>query len=338
MLRGTSSATRTLDERDLAALRPAAAGPGKRRRPQRREPQDRSLTFFCSNPQCDHKTWAPARQAQHMAREFWEVAKALVRLAPDSPEALRLTGGVILADLTDDECRAAHAAYQRLRRADAGVVNGRPVEQMTTPVYLAYLEYGRRVHDGILAPAGQRAGRVPRTECPACGAEWSEENTYQRKDGRQGCRRCRRKTDAAAQQRRRRAKAQPGSSLAVREWLREQGRGNEIPAHGPVPGWARVAYETIAGNGETGERTMITAAHIRELADAEYTGLPVLSRDGEDFRVEPQSTAASHGRPVITDANAVENWSGGEPMSDAADCEQFAAEVNTGLAETGDQS
>jgi DNA-binding transcriptional regulator YiaG len=47
-----------------------------------------------------------------MAREFWEVAQALVRLAPESPEALALTGGVVLRDLSDEECRRAFEALR----------------------------------------------------------------------------------------------------------------------------------------------------------------------------------------------------------------------------------
>lgn len=137
----------------------------KPRRPRkaRQEPQDRSLTFFCSNPQCDHSTWAPAEQARHMAREFWSVAQALVRLAPDSPEAMKLTGGVILSDLTDDECRAASATWETLRRCNGGI-DGIPVE-----IRLRRNEYGRRLYRGEMRPltADEFADRRARRN-----AEW----------------------------------------------------------------------------------------------------------------------------------------------------------------------
>jgi hypothetical protein len=82
--------------------------------------------------------------------------------------------------------------------------------------------------------------------------------------------------------------------------------------------------------------SMITAAQIAELATARYSDLAVLSRDKDgNYRVEPQSTAAQYGRTAVCDAGAVEDWSGGEPMTDA-DCEQYAAEVNRELAERGD--
>src|SRR5258708_24187916 len=81
-----------------AAIDGTLAPKARRGRPPRRDAGARSLTFFCSNPQCDHTTWAAAEQARHMAREFWDLAQALVRLAPESPEAIKLTGGVILRD------------------------------------------------------------------------------------------------------------------------------------------------------------------------------------------------------------------------------------------------
>ena len=111
----------------------------------RREPQDRSLTFFCSNPQCDHATWSPAEQARHMAREFWEVTQALVQLAPDSPEALKLTGDLILRDLTDDECReGATEALRHRRRA----------EKAPLQVQLIANEYIRRARSRVLCTIG----------------------------------------------------------------------------------------------------------------------------------------------------------------------------------------
>lgn len=143
---GTSSATRTLDQRDLAALRPARENAPRPRKP-RREPMARSRTFFCSNKNCDHATWSPQEQAIHMAREFSWAMQALVMRAPDSPEALKLTGGVLLAELTDDECRAYNSqstqAYMRGEIPSAEAVLGKQ-------------EYRRRRHAGILTPSSRQ--------------------------------------------------------------------------------------------------------------------------------------------------------------------------------------
>ena len=129
----------------VSALDGAIAG-SVRERPKRprkpsRQPQDRSLTFFCSNPQCDHATWSPQDQARHMAREFWEVAQALVRLAPESAEALKLTGDVILRDLTDDECRDGHVE---------ALLASRRGERAPLHVRLRANEYSRRIYAGTL--------------------------------------------------------------------------------------------------------------------------------------------------------------------------------------------
>lgn len=81
----------------------------------------------------------------------------------------------------------------------------------------------------------------------------------------------------------------------------------------------------------------ITAAHIRALADADYgQHLPVLSRDEfGDLRVEPESTAKTCWRTVVTDATAIQDWSDGQPMTEA-DCGQYAAEIRAQLAERDD--
>ena len=133
--------------------------PRRARKPPR-EPMARSLTFFCSNPRCDHATWSPQDQARHMAGEYWNLAKAVVRLAPDSPEALALTGGRLLNDLTDGECRVAAATYrQHQRRGDLG--------SLSPQVRLWFNEFQRRCQAGTIAPladAGRDKGRFSRTE------------------------------------------------------------------------------------------------------------------------------------------------------------------------------
>jgi transcriptional regulator with XRE-family HTH domain len=83
------------------------------------------------------------------ARWAWD---ALIRRAPGSPEALLLTGGVILREMTDDECRAAKAEEVECRRL------GIPV---TTQLRLRSNEYTRRQISGILEllPEEERIGR-----------------------------------------------------------------------------------------------------------------------------------------------------------------------------------
>jgi hypothetical protein len=140
----------------------------RRERKPPRAPVDGSLSFFCSksffcsNPQCEHGTWSPAEQARHMGREFWEAARALVRLAPESPEALKLTGDVILKDLTDDECREA----DRLR-----ALHRRRGEPVPLRLRLIYGEHKRREHAGAVRPLtpserGARTGSGGRSPMP----------------------------------------------------------------------------------------------------------------------------------------------------------------------------
>jgi hypothetical protein len=146
---------------------------------------DRSATWFCTNPQCDHKTWSAQEQARHMAQEFWALTKVVIRLAPESPEALALTGGVILSELTDEECRAARMAYDRYQKA------GR-LDELTADARLGYNEYRRRLQAGLLEEdlTGWRRGQVEEF-CRKRGHEMSGENVYISPTGKRGCRECR---------------------------------------------------------------------------------------------------------------------------------------------------
>lgn len=161
-----------------------------RPKPRRgRKPADRPpvgpVGYFCSNPQCDHATWTPDEQARHMAREFWAVAQALIRLAPTSPEALRLTGGVIVAELSDDECRAAHAEYAHLRH------RGSPIP---AAIKIVMAEYGRRQRAGVLSPAAEALTHRwhPRETCRSGRHALSGNNVNILPDGRRECIACRR--------------------------------------------------------------------------------------------------------------------------------------------------
>ncbi len=119
----------------------------------------------------------------------------------------------------------------------------------------------------------------------------------------------------------------------LHEELRQAAFGHHTSMNELIIAGARMRLDAL-----TKEHTMtatVTPAHIRELADADYgRHLPVLSREASGgYRVEPEPTAKDHGRTVICDAQAVESWSGGEPMTDE-DCATFAAELNAELAET----
>ena len=87
-----------------------------------------------------------------MAREFWAVAQAVIRLAPESPEALKLTGGVILRDLTIDECRTAVAEHRRLRAA------GEPIP---LSVAVRVNEYHSRRRRGTIETIDKRGHYLP---------------------------------------------------------------------------------------------------------------------------------------------------------------------------------
>lgn len=173
-LRGVSSSERTLDAKQLAVMRPAKQNTPRPRKP-RRQPVDRSLRFFCSNPQCDHQTWSERGQAVHMAREFDWAARALMKLAPDSNEALKLTGGIILRDLTDEECRAASAEH-RVRSVNGEEIPGR--------IRIIVNEYQRRLRAGTIAPA---VIEVQAT----CGEVPEGEEVYVTRYGRRCCGKCR---------------------------------------------------------------------------------------------------------------------------------------------------
>lgn len=153
---------------DGDALDGSAQPKPKRRRAERRERMDASRTFFCSNPQCDHATWASAEQATHMAQEFWWAVQALVRLAPDSPEAMKLTGGVILRELTDDECRQVRRDAEFYRRRGTPV----PID-----VKLRDTEYRRRKRAGEIIPALRPAPPRRLEKCRAGLHEFTPENT-----------------------------------------------------------------------------------------------------------------------------------------------------------------
>lgn len=155
-----------------------------RRIADRRPAADRSLTFFCSNPQCDHATWSAVDQARHMAREFWWLAQIVVRLAPDSPEALRFSGGTVLRDLTDEQLRDALADYEYLRR------RGRQ-DEASIATQLRVQEYRRRGRAGLLVPNGRRGPRKLKEVCKH-GHPLSGDNLYVKPDGRRECRECHR--------------------------------------------------------------------------------------------------------------------------------------------------
>lgn len=116
----------------------------KRRRPVKRAPifnPDNSLTYGCRNPQCDCHTWAPQEYARHMGGEFYWLSKVVIERWPESDVALLLTGGVTLAELTDDECRKA-AREVAVAKQDGSRV---PVQTR-----LRSNEYIRRSHAGTL--------------------------------------------------------------------------------------------------------------------------------------------------------------------------------------------
>ncbi len=189
----------------------------KRASRPRREPLARSLTFFCSNPQCDHATWSEREQATHMAREFWEVAQALIRLAPESSEALKLAGGVVLADLTDDEVRKGHNEYEWLRRRG-------PLEEIPIILRVLSAECARRLRAGTLGPRlGPRGIRLPPRKRPpqeTCGRGHllAGDNLGVRPDGKRYCRTC---TRAAQRARRKKSEAKAYANAYARRRYRE---------------------------------------------------------------------------------------------------------------------
>src|SRR5690606_22318721 len=74
--------------------------------------------------------------------------------------------------------------------------------------------------------------------------------------------------------------------------------------------------------------SFVTPAHVRQLAEAEFSDLPVLAIDIDgEIEVFPQSTAEARGARVLTDAAALNEYTDGEDLDDTL-AEQFAAEIN----------
>lgn len=75
----------------------------------------------------------------------------------------------------------------------------------------------------------------------------------------------------------------------------------------------------------------VTADHIYALADADFSDLPVLAVDVDgEIVIFPQSTAQARGAEILTDAAALDEYTGGELDDTLA--EQFAAEINEARA------
>jgi len=75
----------------------------------------------------------------------------------------------------------------------------------------------------------------------------------------------------------------------------------------------------------------VTPDHIRDLASAEFTNLPVLVIDTDgQVEVFPESTATERGAQVIYDADRLDSWTDGTALTDS-DAAFIAAEVNTEL-------
>ena len=74
--------------------------------------------------------------------------------------------------------------------------------------------------------------------------------------------------------------------------------------------------------------SFVTPAHVRQLAEAEFSDLPVLvvDIDGE-IEVFPQCTATERGATILTDAAALLDYTDGGELDDTL-AEQFAAEIN----------
>lgn len=75
----------------------------------------------------------------------------------------------------------------------------------------------------------------------------------------------------------------------------------------------------------------ITADHIRELAEADFSDLAVLAIDTDgDVWICPQSTAHENGARIITDASDLESYTGGIQDEHTADLyAAFAEELNS---------
>src|SRR5690606_3009196 len=74
--------------------------------------------------------------------------------------------------------------------------------------------------------------------------------------------------------------------------------------------------------------SFVTPAHVRQLAEAEFSDLPVLAIDTDgEIEVFPQSTAQARGAEILTDAAALLDYTNGEGLDDTL-AEQFAQELN----------
>lgn len=84
-------------------------------------------------------------------------------------------------------------------------------------------------------------------------------------------------------------------------------------------------------------KTTITPELVRALHEAEFgSGCEaVIGRDEDGILcVEPDATAKNAGHEIIAGASAIEEWSAGNPMSEA-DYETYARETARELAERG---
>src|SRR5690606_28901704 len=82
------------------------------------------------------------------------------------------------------------------------------------------------------------------------------------------------------------------------------------------------------------EMAFVTADHVYALATAEFGDLPVLVVDVDgEIVVFPQSTAQARGAEILTDAAALDEYTGGELDDTLA--AQFAAEINEAYGLTG---
>lgn len=81
--------------------------------------------------------------------------------------------------------------------------------------------------------------------------------------------------------------------------------------------------------------SFVTPAHVRQLAEAEFSDLPVLAVDVDgEIVVYPQCTATERGAEILTDAAVLHEYTDGEDLDDTL-ATQFAAEINEALDLTG---
>lgn len=72
----------------------------------------------------------------------------------------------------------------------------------------------------------------------------------------------------------------------------------------------------------------VTPAHVRQLAEAEFSDLPVLAVDTDgEIEIFPQSTAEARGATILTDAAALDEYTDGGELDDVL-AAQFAQELN----------